>query len=316
MEGGSEYFDAIAFKASSPHLEHTLTRDNVIRDKGYQRVVDTVNELVHDELCQRVFADLEDELRRPTPSPTRDYLYRCALWHASHTSDLAGNVGERSVFVSPAGRTVEVARARRDHAEDIVFLASTRSPLSDAAEAAGLTVIAGPTQGPIRQLAELLAPKDVKVAVLEETYALPLPARDDAEASRWAPLRLATHRLLDAWGGKVSAVELGHFAYAGSGIGDEIAITQRESFTGAGGGVLSKVAELDHIGQGFLSRSRVLVVNADHPTVKSLIRLSATEPELAAYLLVKLFFLGTRLDVEVDGVLAQATAELRARAAR
>ena len=310
MEGGGEYYDAIAFKASSPHLEHTLTRDNVIRDKGYDRVLDTVNDLVHDDLCQRVYAELEEELRRPTPAATRDYLYRCALWHARNTHDLSGKVGARAVFVSPSGRTVTVARARKSHAQDVVLVAGTRSPLSDAAEAAGLTVVAAPANGPARELAQLLAPRDIGVVVLEQAYALPLPPRDDAETSRFAPLRRATLRLLEAWGGKVSRVEMGHFAYAGSGIGDAIAITQQEPFA------LTKTDELEHIGQGFLSRARALVVNADHPTVMSLVRLSATEPELAAYLLVKLFFLGTRLDVEVDGALAAATAELRARAAR
>jgi hypothetical protein len=319
MEGGGEYFDAIAFKASSPHLEHTLTRDNVIRDKGYERVIDTVRDLVHDDLCRRVYALLDEELRRPTPSATRDYLYRCALWHALHTPDLTGKVGGRPVFATPSGPMVSVVRARQPHAGDVVLLASVRSPLSDAAQAAGLTVIVGPAEGPVRELADLLAPRDVEVALLEQAYALPLRARDDAEASRWAPLRAATRRLLDAWGGKVSGVELGHFAYPGSGIGEEIAITQAESSHSplrGEFGQLTPAGELDHIGQGFLSRGRVLVVNADHPTVKSLLRLAGSEPEFAAYLLVKLFFLGTRLDVDVDGVLARATAELRARAAR
>ena len=306
MEGGNEYFDAIAFKVSSPHLEHTLTRDNVIRDKGYERVMGTVRELVHDELCRRVFADLEEELRRPTPSSMRDHLYRCALWHAMNTADLTGKVGDEAAFVSPSGQMVTVVRARRSHAQNVVLLASTRSPLSDAAEAEGLTVIAGPAQGPVRELAQLLAPHGTKTVLLEEAYALPLPARDDAEVSRWAALRTATQRLIEAWGGKVSGVELGHFAYEGSGLGEAIAITMR------GFGKLTACSELDHVGQGFLSRPRVLVINGDHPTVKSLVRLSATEPEFAAYLLVKLFFLGSRLDVEVDGLLARATVELRA----
>ncbi len=266
----------------------------------------TVNELVHGDLCRRAYADLEEELRRPTPSATRDYVYRCALWHALHTPDLVGKVGQRAAFLSPSGRPLSVARARKRHEDDVVLVAGTRSPLSDAAEAAELTVVTAPAQGPVRELVQLLAPSGTTVALLEETYALPLPLRD-TETSRFDPLRHATTRLLQTFGAKVSGVEMGHFAYPGSGIGDAIAIAQREPFT------LAKCSELGQIGTGLLSRSRALVVNADHPTVISLVRLSAREPELAAYLLAKLFFLGSRLDVEVDGALAAATVALRAR---
>jgi hypothetical protein len=55
----------------------------------------------------------------------------------------------------------------------------------------------------------------------------------------------------------------------------------------------------------------VLVVNADHPTVAHLLGLGAAEPELAAYLLLKLFFLRTELDPKRDNQLASFAAEAR-----
>jgi hypothetical protein len=253
-----------------------------------------------------VYRQLEQELRRPTPSTTRDYLYKVALWHASNTPALTDKVGTRGAFVTPSGKPITVARARAPHERNQVLLASVRSPLSDAAEAAGLTVIVGPKQGPIPTLAGLLAPFGVTVSELAGTYALPTPASDDAELQRWAPLSAATQRLVEAWGGKISRVQLGHFGYPGSGIGERVAISQREF------GALTPLAEIGELSDGFLTRARVLVVNADNVTVRSLIRLSGSQPEFAAYLLVKLFFLGSRLDVELDGELARLTAELRA----
>ena len=57
------------------------------------------------------------------------------------------------------------------------------------------------------------------------------------------------------------------------------------------GGEPTPRAESGELGKGLFSRRRVLVVDADHPTVRNLLGLAVREPELAAYQLVKLFLL-------------------------
>ena len=129
----------------------------------------------------------------------------------------------------------------------------------------------------------------------------------EIEAERWRPLTLATEELLRAQGGKLSGVAIGHFAYPESAIGEWVAITQRRF------GDLDEVADVRELGSGFLSRKRVLVINADHPTVHTLVALAQREPEMAAYVLSKLFYLGHRLDPTVDGELARLAMDARDR---
>ena len=107
------------------------------------------------------------------------------------------------------------------------------------------------------------------------------------------------------FGAKVARVELGHFDYDGSSLKGVPAVTQAEL------GELTPLSEINALGTGLLSWSRVLVVNADHATVKSLLKLADAEPQFAAYLLTKLFFLQSELPSRTDGELALAAMRLR-----
>lgn len=301
-EGEGRHFDAVAFKASSPHLEHTLTRDNVIEDKGYARVMKAVQSMVDGPLASKVFAMLDTSIRQPEPEP---YLYRAARWHVQRPDFEPSSVAQRVVARSPAGAFITLEQARSRQRNDEILVTAHRSPLSDALENAGSTVVQGTTAGPLHELLAALARKDVRIAKLEERYALPLPPRDDVESARWQRLRTSTESLLLETGSKVASVELGHFAYTGSGIAGRVAITQSCV------GEVTPMSEIHDLSSGWFTRDRTLVVNADHPTVSRLITLAQTEPELAAMMLIKLFFLGHRLDPQIDGTLAHAAMEKR-----
>ena len=305
-EGEGGHFDAVAFKASSPHLEHTLTRDNVIEDKGYTRVMKAVRTLVDGPLAEKVFATLDAAIHQPVPEHVSvPYLYRAARWHALRPDFDPAAVARRVVARSPAEAFITLEQVRSRQRDDEILVTSHRSPLSDALENAGTTVVQGTTHGPLHELLAVSVRKEVRIAKLEERYALPLPPRDDAESSRWDRLRAATAQLLLDTGSKVASVELGHFAYTGSGVAERVAITQSTV------GEVTPMSKIHDLSSGWFSRDKTLVVNADHPTVSRLITLAQTEPELAAMMLVKQFFLGHRLDPKTDGALAQAAMETR-----
>jgi hypothetical protein len=71
------------------------------------------------------------------------------------------------------------------------------------------------------------------------------------------------------------------------------------------------------LGTGLFASRRVVVLNADHPTIRTLATLAQSEPELAAYLAVKAFLLDReastdpRIDAEVAEQLAIATHDRR-----
>jgi len=126
-------------------------------------------------------------------------------------------------------------------------------------------------------------------------FCQPVPASSGAESKAWEPLRRGISRLFDGHGAKLAEVAFAHFGYPGSSITKQVAITQREL------GEATPVEDAKELGRSFFSRSRVLVVNADHKTVQRLGELSTTEPEFASYVLAKLFFLRGELSTVLDG---------------
>jgi hypothetical protein len=304
LEGHDRYLEGLAFKASSPHLEHTLTRDSIIEDAGFDRVMRSLNRAVDEALEQRVFAQLEQTLELG-PSERLPYLYRAALWHARRPGKLS-KVAERVAFRTPSGTLVRLRQVRGRRREQQILISNTRSPMTDALELAGFIVI---DDAAGQSVASLLAEQtSAAVQRVEQRYAMPLVADDEDERDRWAPLSVAVAGLLEDWGAKLSSVELAHFDYPGSSIAGVLAITQRTL------GELTSSDELGELGTGMFSRRRVLVVNVDHPLVSPAVVLAAHEPELAAYMLVKAFFVGVRLDPEVDGRLLGLASERRWRA--
>ena len=107
--------EGIAFKASSRRLDHTLTRDAVIHDVGYTRVLKHVRRVVRSRLCERVFSMLEKHVWSEAPEDPEEaearvqlgeYLYDAAIWHVQNTHPLPPGVGNRSAFRSPAGLAI------------------------------------------------------------------------------------------------------------------------------------------------------------------------------------------------------------------
>nr|WP_255216270.1 ATP-binding protein [Pseudenhygromyxa sp. WMMC2535] len=307
-----EMIPGLAFKASSAKLEHTLTRDDVIRDQGFDRLMAQVHALVAGELCERVFAEIDAAVRLLDPSAGLDdasterleYLWAAAAWHEQAEHALPESVAERALFRSPAGRLISLAnlrRARRSAAKRPV-LASAPSELSEAMERAGYLVLWLP---PTCAAGWTLADRVGRGSLNIDAWCTATPARDSEEALRWQPLTAAVARLLDGWGAKVHGVHLGHLHNPDPALRERVAITQAEF------GELTLVAEASALGTGLLSTRRALVLNADHPTIRGFAELARSEPELAAYFTVKAFFLGERLDARTDEALVQLTHDAR-----
>ncbi len=302
LEGTDEHYTGVHFKVSSDLLEHTLTRDNVIRDGGYDRVFVRVQELIEGPLAEAVFTALAEAIEGEAPADTDHlrYLYRAAAWHVAH-----GHVADGGAIAhSPSGAAITLKALRRALASDErPLLANSRTPLTDAVEERGVLVLLAPPGAPLHTLIEGF--DGPRLASVGARYCKPRPPVDAFEAEQWLPLARATEALLSDYGGKLSGVEIGHFKDTEGRIDGWVAITQRRF------GDLDELGEVRELGTRFLSRKRTLVLNADHPTVHALVALAQSEPEMAAYVLSKLFFLGEKLDTTIDGELAQLALERR-----
>ncbi len=302
IEGEGD-FPGLAFKISSDLLEHTLTRDNVIQDENYFKVTGRLRELVHGPLAEAVFSAIEAALHDPPSDDHLRYLYRAAVWHIN-SSTLADGPTRRIVAFTPTGHGLTLgALMRAFRSDERPLLASRRTALTDAVEARDRLVILAPPDTPVHVLlASFDGPPLVAVGAC---FCLPEPARDDSEADHWRPLAAAVLRLLQEHGAKIHSVGLARFTDPETTIHNWVAISQRKA------GEIEELVEARALGSSFFSRKRTLVLNAAHPTVQSLIALAQSEPEMAAYQLSKLFFLGEHLDASLDSELAKIAFRLR-----
>ena len=128
----------IRFRVDSPHLRHTLSRDNVLRDRPFQRVIEQVRDIVRGALRRDVVAHLaraaRDLARAKPPFDESLVLAYLALLqaagepfklspdevvfpltepiHGSHTATAGGIVQGKELLVAPAPDALTHALAR------------------------------------------------------------------------------------------------------------------------------------------------------------------------------------------------------------
>lgn len=292
----------VAFKIDSRFLEHTLTRDDVIRDENFAKAMAIVATVARTRLAAALFDALE---RRAAATDDPDPAGRAALYTAAarHLAQAAPDPAWQTRKIVPrlGAPPCSLAELRGRARASKVYRAGQMSPVVARLVEAGHRVVACDDDDPLVDLlAAVLGERPLAVDAL--CTALPLAPSD---MSPWTALRDALAALLAARKYKVEAVAVGRLAYPGSPVAARIAITQARL------GELTPVDEIGALASGWLTSGRVLVLSADHPTLHDLCRVAAREPELAAYLTLKSFFLHGELAPEQDAELASTAAEAR-----
>ncbi|HEY8377038.1 MAG TPA: ATP-binding protein, partial [Nannocystis sp.] len=148
-----EYDDSlphIAFKLDSRFLEHTLTRDNVIRDDNFDKAMKIIAEVARGRVITALLAVLAREVSSPSlPPDQRDLLYRCAAAQfGAGPPDPAWM--EHAVIPVHGGPPLSLSalRARKDR----LWRAPRRTPLIDRMLAEGHTVVACDDNDPVERL--------------------------------------------------------------------------------------------------------------------------------------------------------------------
>lgn len=291
----------VAFKVDSRFLEHTLTRDNVIRDENFAKVMKILGEVARGRLVAELFTALEEAARTGGGTATeRASLYRSAAAQFTSGEPDPGWLS-RAVIPMHGGPPRSLASLRGLGAR--LWRARSNSPVVERLVADGQYVIASLEGDEIERLVQE-AVGEWPQWTANVCTAVPLVG---AEAESWRPLCEALTLLLKGesrrW--KVREVVVGRFDYPESPVLGRVAITQGRL------GELTPFAEIDVMASGWLTSGRVLVLSAEHATLQDLRAVARSEPELAAYLALKAFFLHGELSPEVDGQLASAAAEGR-----
>jgi hypothetical protein len=306
--GDGDVLPHLAFKIDSRFLEHTLTRDNVLRDDNFLKAMAIVERVAAGPLMDALFDQLA--ALAAAPATARDPAAVAELYAAASRHVLAGGALSEALRACPVLPTLGgPAISLNDCAGqgDALRCDRVRSPVTDTLAQRGRPVLDCAAGDPIHDLVVAATGRTPQPANAALIFACAAP--EAAGDPRWHHLANAARALLAADGAKLRGVAIGTLNYPGSPVADRIAISQREL------GELTPVAEANKLGGGLLRGGRVLVLNASHPFLADLIAsgAAATEPELAAYLLLKQVYLRDYLSPERDGRLAARAAEGRCR---
>ena len=292
----------IAFKIDSRYLEHTLTRDNVIRDESFDKAMAIVASLTRGPLLERLGRELEQAARSGREDEEVEFLRR-RLFGELLELDKDSPVRHMALVPTIHGEPLSLAACVK--ASRSWYRAPRASPVSEALHRDRKVVVRSTGRGALDQLIDRVTQRPPRPA---SSLVTATPATK-VEREAWQPLRKVLGALLEGLGHKLADISLGHLAYPDSPVADHVAITQAKL------GELTPVEEIGELGSGWFASRRTVVVNADHPTIHHLLELAPAEPELAAYLLLKLFYLRTELrheqGHELDTKLTTMAAEAR-----
>ncbi len=296
----------------SPELEHTMTRDNVLRDEGHERVLGLARAQVEGPLRVRLIEELAaraGSLTVHARADKADELMGHLLRHLRVYDDLPRTAWKTPLVRCHHAGLVDLTALRKAAKAGRVTWATQASPLTEALHARGELVIAaegearpGGLEGAPPQVcavAEQLGGRAVERA--NALWCMSVAVAEPASwSANWAALRGELEALLDPrW--PRPRVTAGGLVYANSPVATRVAIFQEEV------GALSAVTELT------AGWKRRLIVNVQHPTVLAALQLAGDEPELAGYLLAKAIVLGggEGLSLADDDTLATTAMERR-----
>lgn len=296
LEGqDATFFPHVAFKLASRTLEHTLSRDNVIRDQHFDRGMQLVRDLVERELDHALLARL-----RTAPDDDAALAVLARLVRAGHA--LPGGAADLPLAIElETAERVRLLALRKALTDERLVVARERSALTAALAAQGLLVIAPPAAGVSALLAALCGGRQPLSAA---SWLLPAPV---ASLAPYQALLAAARELLTTLDVRIATLDVAHFA-TDPPLQEHLYLVQRDARSGVplrlDDDAFRPVSHWTH-------RDRILL-DADLELITHLAQLATREPELAAYILLKLMYLqGGKLSPTLDADLARLAVEHR-----
>lgn len=296
-----------SFKINSRHLEHTLTRDNVLRDEGYDGLMKRVRELGENALPLVLFERLEEITLRATPAGGADEhalhgfaARQIAAW-GGPGKGLWKEIAKRRIARTLGGEALSLQTLAKRASDGDLYTAVAANAITEALAARGTPCVACESASRLPELLSVLGGKALDAG---SAFCLPEPLRADVHAG-YRALAGALQRLVQGSGAGVHAVRFGHYGYPGSGVAQRIAVLQA-----AFGELTDRTSACRSVFETSGEKLE-LVVNADHACLPRLLVLAEREPELAAHLTCKLLLIGPDLTPQRDSQLALLALEAR-----
>ena len=292
-----------AYKIRSRYLEHTLTRDNVLRDKNYDKAMQILNEAVDQKLIPTLAATAMQ-------GNCSDELLGYLSFHLKKLTQL------KTVPLVPTitGHLLTIAETRKalGRQKELLFDSQlNRVAQSLLDEGKQIFLWKGPQEQPgLGMLLKAIADR-VPLVRVNQVYASPNIIKDLPPADQQL-LDLGAE-LLHKAGSRYKQLVPGDLTYEGSGIADSLYVAQEVA------GALQRLDKRDSGGiLGFLFRRsgpKSLVVNLRHPLISPHFQVERAYRPLAAYLLAKAVTLDDGLAPDTEAKLLEAALELERRKA-
>jgi len=285
-EGKELFFPGVAFKVKSRWLEHTLTRDNVMRDKNFQKTLGLVRRLSETDLAEKLETELEALAREADPAKAaREWSRRLPCLKALFEGFWAKRKrADWKLIPTVEGRALSMSEVRRAAALSggKLYHDAARTPVAAKLLSKGVPVLlTGPWLGELEAFGG-------EGHVFEASSAFILP-RLIKESE--VPMQLRTFLTTLRWadkdsGAKYRSIQAADFAYPGSSISERMFVAQRAP------GELSSPAERPRSSLLWFGKESLhALINPSDSFVRSLAVLHETRPGLAAYLCLKVLHL-------------------------
>lgn len=311
LESASEVA-GIAFKIQSSYLEHTLSRDNIVQDENYARIMAQREALLRGPLMKALMDKLSALLSSGAEAeqvlPYQSALATLVSKGCTAPAGAEGCVVARSV----QGGLVTLRALSAVATVGRLVYASQATPLAEGLAADGGVVLCDFQAPLVEAVYRSLAVRSLKdassdaeypreVFALEERFVRPLPfhTNDQRLRARLDALRSAALKLLRVGGEKTAGVAIEQLDYEGSSVRGQLSIV-----------VPGAALATSPLARGGPGLDGTLVVDAGHAQLQPLLPLCDREPELAAYALLKLVLLG-KMTAERDSALLAGAMEAR-----
>jgi molecular chaperone HtpG len=134
-EGETEDVPGVTFKVLSNHIEHTLTRDAVLKDDNYKKVMKKLGEILAVQLFDQLCKQMQSDLRDATAGLAGSYL-------RSRYEDLTGAQLRQPFLKDFFGETISLKQLEKCAKEETRFFVTNKaSVLAERAAREGIPVL-------------------------------------------------------------------------------------------------------------------------------------------------------------------------------